>query len=83
MHNRNMVADMSLISQDEIVCDICQFGKQRQKSFPIGQAQRTTRKSQLVHTVICNPMKSNPLKGSKYFFGFSLMSVQDFVGLIS
>ena len=70
LQSKSMVIDMPSVQENITVCDVCQFGKLSQMSFPINQAWRANEKLQLVHTDVCGPMSVASHGGSKYFLLF-------------
>ncbi|KAG8487897.1 hypothetical protein CXB51_018808 [Gossypium anomalum] len=61
---------MSKVEVRNIVCEVCQLGKQARLPFPINKAWSAQEKLELVHSDVCGPMKSPYLNDSKYFVLF-------------
>ncbi|KAG8485451.1 hypothetical protein CXB51_021502 [Gossypium anomalum] len=70
LHKLNLVEEMFKVEARDIVCEICQLGKQARLPFPNNQAWRVRERLELVHFDVCGPVKSPSLNDSKYFVLF-------------
>ncbi|KAL4032489.1 hypothetical protein IC575_005567 [Cucumis melo] len=69
LNQRDMVIGLPKISAINI-CEGCVYGKQTQKSFPIGKAWRASKCLELIHVDLCGPMQTKSLGGCFYFLIF-------------
>ncbi|XP_058004059.1 retrovirus-related Pol polyprotein from transposon TNT 1-94 [Hevea brasiliensis] len=74
LQSKNLVVDMPLVTENDSVCEACQFGKFSQAPFPVDQAWRASTKLELIHTDVCGPISTSSYGGSKYF----LLFIDDF-----
>lgn len=58
LKNRHMVSDLPHIKSVTHVCEGCALGKQARNSFPAGKSKRATEVLELIHTDLCEPMKT-------------------------
>ncbi len=52
------------------VCEACIEGKHQRTSFPKDQATRVSKLLELVHSDVCEPMKTTSRGGARYFVTF-------------
>lgn len=65
-----MMKGLPVISETSGICDGCQVEKMTKQSFLVGQAWRASKKLELVHTDVCDPMRTPSLDNSRYFILF-------------
>jgi hypothetical protein len=65
-----MVQCFPLIEKPEKICEGCIFGNQNRESFPVGKSYRAKAPLEIVHSDICEPMKTPSIGGSTYFLTF-------------
>ena len=70
LQKKELVLNAPKISEEEGVCEACQYGKQVRLPFPKNQAWRASEKLELVHSDVCGPMRTPTLTGSRYFLLF-------------
>nr|GEX62198.1 retrovirus-related Pol polyprotein from transposon TNT 1-94 [Tanacetum cinerariifolium] len=66
-----MVANLPSIVLVKQVCEGCVLGKQTKMSFLVGKSKRATDLLELVHADLCGPMRTESLRGSRYFLLFT------------
>lgn len=59
---------MNLINHPNQVCEGCLHGKQTKMSFPKDSSSRVQNSLEIIHTVVCSPIKPRSLGKSKYLF---------------
>jgi hypothetical protein len=52
------------------VCEACIEGKQQRTSFPKDEATRASKLLELMHSNVCEPMKTTSRGGARYFVTF-------------
>ena len=67
---KELVKNMPEFLFNAQVCETCQQGKQTKSPFQANQVRRANQKLQLIHTVVCGPMKTDSLSGNRYFLLF-------------
>lgn len=68
--SHEMVYRMPKVEDHKLVCEWCALGKHSRKSFPKGEAWRTSYTLQFVHYDICVPMQTHILDKNSYFLTF-------------
>lgn len=68
--SHQMVCGLPKVGGLKDVCEACPLGKHARKSFPKGEAWRTSYTLQLVHYDICGPMQTQSLGKNSYFLTF-------------
>jgi transposase InsO family protein len=68
---QNMVSGMNLgnmpCPRSSFVCEGCIEGKQHRKPFPSDGGMRATKPLEIVHSDVCDPMRTTSLGGARYF----------------
>jgi hypothetical protein len=65
-----MVQCFPLIEKPGKICEGCIFGKKNRESFSVGKSYRAKSPLEIVHSDICEPMKTLSIGGSTYFLTF-------------
>ena len=71
LHKSDMVSSLFILKAPEKhVCEGCILGKMQRASFPKDGSVRAERKLQLVHSDVCNPMRTPSFGNHLYFVTF-------------
>ena len=70
MYNQGLTKDLPEITTPNVVCGVCQFGKQHRQPFPTNSLWRVKEKFELVHIDVYRPMKTESLSKNQYFVLF-------------
>ena len=67
LHRQNMVKGFPLIQKPKSVCEGCILGKQHRETFPFGKSTRPCAPLEIIHSDICEKMKTISIGGCTYF----------------
>ncbi|KAL4303544.1 hypothetical protein GQ457_10G024470 [Hibiscus cannabinus] len=70
MQSNDFVTDLPMLNISDDKCDSCQLGKSHRLPFSLDGVKRANMKLELVHSDLCDPMKTSSMNGSKYFVLF-------------
>jgi transposase InsO family protein len=67
LNQKGMVLGLPKIESLDL-CEGCIYGKQKRKSFPVGNAWRASHCLELIHVDLCGPMNTESFGGRRYYF---------------
>ncbi|KAK4393534.1 Retrovirus-related Pol polyprotein from transposon RE2 [Sesamum angolense] len=70
LHQKKMMTDLPQIQAVEGACEACLQGKQHKKPFPSGTSWRAKAVLELIHTDVCDPMRTPSHEQNRYFILF-------------